>query len=106
MFCSTFAKVENYFLSLSYMQRAIGMKMAQKPVSVIGMKGTHQPRYVMGALKAMQSAIATSDFNKGDPEGINEIYGNTSNSSNIMWQPIGLKTPYIKKSKLEKSRRK
>lgn len=90
------------------MQRAIGMKFSQKPVSVIGMKGTHQPRYVMGALKVMQSAIAPSDFNKGDPEGINEIYGNTSNSSDIIWQPIGLKSHSVshKKSKLEKSRRK
>ena len=90
------------------MQRAIGMKMSGKPISLIGMKGTHQPRYVMGALKVMQSAIAPSDFNKGDPEGINEIYGNTSNSSDIMWQPIGLKSHSgsHKKSKLEKSRRK
>ncbi|NBQ17420.1 hypothetical protein EBU24_03820 [bacterium] len=80
--------------------------MQMKPTSIIGMKGMHHSRHVMGALKMMQSAISPSDFNKGQPEGMNEIYGNTSNSSDIMWQPIGLKTPYTKKSKLEKSRRK
>ena len=86
--------------------RAIGVKMQMKPTAIIGMKGTHQPRHVMGALKMLQSAISPSDFNKGQPEGMNEIYGNTSNSSDIVYQPIGLKTPYTKKSKLEKSRRK
>ena len=86
--------------------RSIGSKMAQKPVSLIGMKSSSAPRYVMGALKVMHSAISPSDFNKGDPEGINDIYGNTSNSSDVAYQPVGLKTPYTKKSKLEKSRRK
>ena len=90
--------------------RAIGVKMQMKPTSIIGMKGTHQPRHVMGALKMMQSAISPSDFNKGQPEGMNEIYGNASNSSDIMWQPIGLKmdshSSQKMKSKLEKSRRK
>lgn len=89
--------------------RAIGVKMAQKPISIIGMKGSHQPKHVMGVLKVM-SAISPSDFNKGQPEGINEIYGNTSNSSDIVWQPIGLKqsshSSHKMKSKLEKSRRK
>ena len=90
------------------MQRAIGSKIAQRPVSLIGMKSSHTPRYVIGALKVMNSAISPSDFNKGDPEGINEIYGNTSNSSDIVWQPIGLKSHggAKAKSKLEKSRRK
>lgn len=83
------------------------MKLAQKPVAVIGMKSAHTPKYVMGALKAMQSTISPSDFNKGDSEGINEIYGNTSNSSDIVWQPIGLKSygGASKKSKLEKRSR-
>jgi len=94
------------------MMRAIGVKMQMKPTSIIGMKGMHHSRHVMGALKMMQSAISPSDFNKGQPEGMNEIYGNTSNSSDIVWQPIGLKTiPLVvggkrMKSKLEKSRRK
>ena len=90
------------------MQRAIGSKMAQRPVSLIGMKSSHTPRYVIGALKVINSAISPSDFNKGDPEGINEIYGNTSNSSDIVWQPIGLKSHggAKSKSKLEKFRRK
>jgi hypothetical protein len=90
------------------MMRSIGSKMAQKPVSLIGMKMSHQPKYVMGALKVMNLAISPSDFNKGDPEGINDIYGNTSNSSDVVYQPIGLKSyaGSAKKSKLEKSRRK
>lgn len=89
------------------MQKAIGMKFSQKPVSIIGMKGSQQPKYVMGALKVMQSAIAPSDFNKGDAEGINDIYGNSSNSSDIVWQPIGLKSygGSGEKSKLEKKSR-
>lgn len=88
------------------MQRTIGMKLAQKPVAVIGMKGSQTPKYVMGALK-VSSAISPSDFNRGDPEGINEIYGNTSNSSDIVWQPLGLKSygGASKKSKLEKASR-
>ena len=87
--------------------RAIGQKISQKPTVILGMKGSHQTRHVMGALKVMNSAIAPSDFNKGDPEGINDIYGNSSNSSDIVWQPIGLKPgSHVKKSKLEKSRRK
>ena len=89
------------------MQRAIGMKFSQKPTSLIGMKGSQQPNYVMGALKVMQSAISPSDFNKGQPEGMNEIYGNSSNSSDIVWQPIGLKSYGGSggKSKLEKKSR-
>ena len=89
------------------MQRAIGMKFSQKPTSLIGMKGSQQPKYVMGALKVMQSAISPSDFNKGQPEGMNEIYGNSSNSSDIVWQPIGLKSYGGSggKSKLEKKSR-
>jgi len=83
------------------MQRAIGSKMAQRPVSLIGMKSSHTPRYVIGALKVINSAISPSDFNKGDPEGINEIYGNTSNSSGLKSHG-GAKS----KSKLEKFRRK
>jgi hypothetical protein len=88
------------------MQRTIGMKLAQKPVAVIGMKSSSTPKYVMGALK-VSSAISPSDFNKGDSEGINDIYGNTSNSSDITWQPIGLKSyaGSAKKSKLEKRSR-
>ena len=89
--------------------RAIGVKMQMKPTSIIGMKGTQQPKHVMGSLKVM-SSISPSDFNKGQPEGMNEIYGNTSNSSDIVWQPIGLKMgshdSHKMKSKLEKSRRK
>jgi hypothetical protein len=89
------------------MQRAIGSKMSTKPVAVIGMKGSQTPRYVMGALKVLNSAISPSDFNKGDSEGINDIYGNTSNSSDIVYQPIGLKSyaGSAKKSKLEKRSR-
>jgi hypothetical protein len=89
------------------MQRAIGQKFSQKPTSIIGMKGAHQVRHVIGALKVMQSAISPSDFNKGQPEGMNEIYGNSSNSSDIVWQPIGLKSYGGSggKSKLEKKSR-
>lgn len=88
--------------------RAIGVKMQMKPTSIIGLKGTHQPKHVMGSLKVM-SAISPSDFNKGHPNGMNEIYGNTSNSSDIVWQPLGLKqsshSSHKMKSKLEKSKR-
>jgi hypothetical protein len=89
------------------MQRAIGQKFSQKPTSLIGLKATQRPGYVLGALKTMQSAIAPSDFNKGDSEGINDIYGNSSNSSDIVWQPIGLKSYGGSggKSKLEKKSR-
>jgi len=83
------------------------MKFSQRPISLIGLKATQRPGYVMGALKTIQSAIAPSDFNKGDPEGINDIYGNSSNSSDIVWQPIGLKSYGGSggKSKLEKKSR-
>lgn len=89
------------------MQRAIGMKFSQKPTSIIGMKGAHHVKQVIGALKVMQSAISPSDFNKGQSEGVNEIYGNSSNSSDIVWQPIGLKSHGGSggKSKLEKKSR-